>query len=80
MESGVGLMTFGVIGVLLLDPFDIVFVVAGALVFTPRLFHRTELWVQARFPRIHRETRRHIDRYIDDFERQFRRIIIIDRP
>lgn len=70
-ESGVALMGFGIIGVLLLDPFDIVFVLVGALVFTPTLFQRTEHWVQARFPRLHREGRRHIDRYIDDFERRF---------
>jgi len=70
-ESGVALMGFGIVGVLLLDPIDIFFVLAGALVFTPRLFHRVEGCLQARFPAIHREGRRHIDRFIDDFERRF---------
>jgi hypothetical protein len=70
-ECGVALMGFGIVGVMLLDPFDILFVLAGALVFTPRLFHRTEGWMQARFPRIHREGRRHIDHFLDDFERRY---------
>jgi hypothetical protein len=70
-ESGVALMGFGIVGVLMLDPVDIVFVLAGALVFTPQLFHRTEHWVQARFPSMHRQGRRHIDRFIDDFERRY---------
>ncbi len=64
-------MGFGIVGVLLLDPFDILFVVAGALVLTPQLFQPTERWVQARFPNVHREGRRHIDRFLDDFERRF---------
>lgn len=70
-EAGVALMGFGIVGVLLLDPADIVFVLAGALVFAPRLFHKTELCYQQRFPDAHRATRRHLDRFIDDFERRF---------
>jgi hypothetical protein len=70
-ECGVALMGFGIVGVMLLDPFDILFVFAGALVFTPRLFQRTEGWMQTRIPRIHREGRRHIDHFLDDFERRY---------
>jgi hypothetical protein len=70
-ECGVALMGFGIVGVLLLDPFDVVFIVAGALVFTPQLYHKSEHWMQARFPGVHRRVRRHIDRFIDDFERRY---------
>jgi hypothetical protein len=70
-ECGVALMGFGIIGVMLLDPFDVFFVLAGALVFTPQLFHRTELCIQARFPGLHREGRRYIDRFIDAFEKRY---------
>jgi hypothetical protein len=70
-ESGAALMGVGIVGVVLLDPFDIFFLVAGALTFTPRLFRRTERWVQVRFPRFHREGRRHIDVFLDNFEKRY---------
>ncbi len=70
-ESGVALMGFGIVGVLLLDPADIFLVLSGALALTPRLFRRSERWMQVRFPRIHREGRRHLDRSLDDFERRY---------
>jgi hypothetical protein len=66
-----GAMGFGIFGVMLLDPVDILFILVGALAFTPRLFQQTEHWVQARFPKIHREGRRHRDRFLDDFERRY---------
>jgi hypothetical protein len=70
-ESGMALMGFGIVGVLLLDPADIFLVAAGALVFTPSLFGRTERWMQVRFPKTHREGRRHLDRFIDAFESRY---------
>lgn len=70
-ESGVALMGIGMVGVLLLDPADIFLVAAGALVFSPSLFGRTERWMQVRFPKIHREGRRHLDRFIDAFESRY---------
>jgi hypothetical protein len=70
-ESGIALMGFGMVGVLMLDPVDLVFVLAGALAFSPRLSRRVESWVQGRFPRVHRKARRQIDRFIDDFERRY---------
>jgi hypothetical protein len=70
-ESGIALMGVGIVGVVLLDPFDIFFIVAGALTFTPRWFQRTERWVQVRFPGIHKEGRRHIDHFLDNFERRY---------
>ena len=70
-ECGVALMGFGIVGVMLLDPVDILFVVAGALVFSPRLFQRSEHWLQRRFPKTHRVGRRQMDRFLDDFERLY---------
>lgn len=70
-ESGIALIGVGIVGVVLLDPFDIFFIVAGALTFSPRLFQRTERWVQARLPGIHKAGRRHIDRFLDNFERRY---------
>jgi hypothetical protein len=70
-ECGVALMGFGIVGVMLLDPVDILFVVAGALVFSPRLFQRSEHWLQRRFPKTHRVGRRQMDRFLDDFEGRY---------
>jgi hypothetical protein len=70
-ESAVVLMCFGFVDLLFLDPVGLFFVLTGALAFTPRLFQRTERWVQGRYPRIQREGRRHIDRFIDAFERRY---------
>jgi hypothetical protein len=47
------------------------FIVTGAVAFLPRLSRRAETWIQIRFPRVHREGRRQIDRFIDDFEKRF---------
>ena len=70
-ECAVALIGFGIVGVMLLDPVDIVLVAAGALVFSPKLFRRSERWFRSNFPRTHREGRRHLDRFLDDFERRF---------
>jgi hypothetical protein len=70
-ESAVVLMCFGIVDLLFLDPVGVFFVLSGVLAFTPRLFQRTERWVQSRYPRIQKEGRRHIDRFIDSFETRF---------
>jgi hypothetical protein len=70
-ECGLALIGFGMIGVLLLDPVDSMFVLVGALAFAPKLSERTERWAQRRFPRIHREGRERIDRFLDDLEKRY---------
>jgi hypothetical protein len=63
----------GVAGLILPGPFGTPFLIAGGLILVPRWFHRTERWVEARFPKFHDEGRRPVDRFLDDFERRFPR-------
>ncbi len=72
-EVGAVLVTVGVVGLIIPGPFGTPFVLAGGLVLAPRYFHRAELWLQRRYPKVHQTGRRHIDRFIDDFEKRFPR-------
>jgi hypothetical protein len=72
-EVGAVLLGFGVAGLILPGPFGTPLLLAGGLVLAPRLFHRTERWFERRFPNAHREGRRHVDRFLDDFERRYPR-------
>jgi hypothetical protein len=44
---------------------------AGGLVLMPKLFGRMERWMERRFPGLHCQGMRYVDRFIDDFERRF---------
>ncbi len=70
-EVGVVLLTVGVAGLVLPGPIGTPLVLAGGLVLAPRAFDGLERWVQRRFPSVHRHGRRHIDRFIDDFESHY---------
>jgi hypothetical protein len=72
-EVGAVLLGFGVAGLVLPGPFGTPLILAGGLVLAPRLFHRTERWFERRFPNAHRAGRRHVDRFLDDFERRYPR-------
>jgi hypothetical protein len=72
-EVGAVLVTVGVAGLILPGPFGTPFLLAGGLILAPRYFHRMELWAQQRFPDMHRAGRRHVDRFIDDFEKRYPR-------
>jgi hypothetical protein len=72
-EVGAVLVAVGVGGLILPGPFGTPFLLAGGVVLAPQYFHRTELWMQKRFPKMHRAGRRHLDRFIDDFEKRFPR-------
>ncbi|HUY36755.1 MAG TPA: hypothetical protein VMV69_28735 [Pirellulales bacterium] len=70
-EVGVVLLTVGVAGLILPGPIGTPLVLAGGLVLAPRAFDGLERWVQRRFPAVHQQGRRHLDRFINDFERRF---------
>src|SRR5262245_48473938 len=72
-EVGAVLVTVGVAGLILPGPFGTPFLLAGGLVLAPRYFHRAEVWLQKRFPDMHRAGRRRVDRFIDDFEKRYPR-------
>ena len=72
-EVGAVLMTVGVAGLILPGPWGTPFILAGGLVLAPRYFHRAELWMQRRFPTMHKSGRHHVDRFIDDFEKRYPR-------
>jgi hypothetical protein len=72
-EVGLVLVTFGFAGLILPGPFGTPFLLAGGLVLGPRIFHRAERWVEERFPGMHHEGRRHVDRFLDDFESRYPR-------
>ena len=72
-EVGAVLVTVGIAGLIIPGPFGTPFILAGGLVLAPRYFHRAELWVQKRFPNMHRAGRRRLDRFIADFDRRFPR-------
>ena len=70
-EVGAVLLTVGVAGLIFPGPFGTPFLLAGGLVLAPRYFHRVELWLQKRFPAMHRAGRRPLNRFIDNFEKRF---------
>lgn len=70
-EVGVVLLTVGAAGLVLPGPIGTPLVLAGGLVLAPRAFDGLERWVQRRFPSVHKHGRRHLDRFIDDFESRY---------
>jgi hypothetical protein len=70
-EVGAVLMTVGVVGLILPGPIGTPLVLAGGLVLMPRTFGRWEKWFSKRFPKMHEHGMRHVDRFIDDFERRY---------
>jgi len=70
-EVGVMLMSVGVLGFALPGVVGAPAVVAGGLVLWPRGFSGVESWLRRRYPGLHRQSMRQIERYLNDLERRF---------
>jgi len=70
-EVGVMLVSVGVLGFILPAVAGTPAIVAGGLVLWPRTFGRLEQWFERRYPSVHREGMKQVDRYLDDLERRF---------
>ena len=70
-EVGAVLLTAGIAGVLLPGPVGTPLLLAGGVALMPSVFGRLERWVATRFPTMHDEGMRHVDRFIDDLERRY---------
>jgi hypothetical protein len=70
-EVGAVLVTVGVAGVILPGPIGAPLLLAGGLVLMPAVFEKFERWVGKRYPRMHGEGMKYVDRFIDDFERRY---------
>src|SRR5262249_30932112 len=70
-EVGIVLMSVGVVGFILPGPMGTPLVLAGGLVLMPAMFGRVERWVERRFPKLHNVGMKHVDRFIDDFEKRY---------
>jgi hypothetical protein len=70
-EVGVMLMSVGVLGFVLPGVVGAPAVVAGGLVLWPRGFSGVESWLRRRYPGLHRQSMRQIERYLNDLERRF---------
>lgn len=72
-EVGAVFLAAGVAGLVLPGPFGTPFLIAGGLILVPRWFHKTERWLEARFPKVHDKGRQPVDRFLDDFDRRYPR-------
>ncbi len=70
-EVGALLVVAGVGGLVLPGPFGTPFLVLGGLVLWPRAFGRVENYLRRRFPKVHHEGLRHINRFLDDLDRRY---------
>jgi hypothetical protein len=70
-ELGVLLIVAGVGGVLLPGPVGTPFLILGGLVFFPNLFRKVDQRFARRFPRMHREGMRQVQRFVSDLEHRY---------
>jgi hypothetical protein len=70
-EVGALLVAAGVGGLVLPGPFGTPLLVLGGLVLWPRAFGRVEKYLRRRFPKVHHEGLRHINRFLDDLDRRY---------
>jgi hypothetical protein len=65
------LVTVGVLGVILPGMMGTPAIIAGGLVLWPGTFGKLEAWFQRRYPDIHKQGMRQVDRYLDDLQRRY---------
>jgi hypothetical protein len=70
-EVGVLLIIAGLGGVLLPGPVGTPFLLLGLATLWPRLFARTEICFQKRFPSLHRRGTKQIKRFLADLDRRY---------
>ena len=69
-EIGVMLVAAGVVGLILPGP-GTPALVAGGLVLWPGAFSKLELWLERRYPDVHKKSMRQIGRFLDDLEKRY---------
>ena len=70
-ETGVMLVSVGVLGLILPGMAGAPAILAGGLVLWPGKFGKLESWFERRFPKLHGESMRQIGRYLDDLNRRY---------
>jgi len=70
-EVGAVLVAAGVVGLILPGPVGTPLLLAGGLALMPGVFGRMEKWVATRYPKVHGEGMRHVDRFINDIEKRY---------
>jgi hypothetical protein len=70
-ELGVLMVVAGIGGILLPGPVGTPFLLVGGVILCPKVFQRAEHAFERRFPRMHREGMRQINRFVLDLERRY---------
>jgi hypothetical protein len=70
-ETGVMLVSVGLLGLVLPGIAGAPAILAGGLVLWPGTFGKLESWFERRFPKLHDQSMRQIGRYVDDLNRRY---------
>lgn len=69
-EVGVMLIAAGVVGLVLPGP-GTPALIAGGLALWPGAFSKLELWLERRYPVVHKKSMKQISRFLDDLEKRY---------
>jgi hypothetical protein len=69
-ELGAVLVAAGIVGIVLPGP-GTPALIAGGLALWPAAFGKLELWLERRYPGIHRRSMKQIGRFLDDLEKRY---------
>ena len=70
-EVGVMLIAAGIGGILLPGPIGAPILVLGGAVFFPNLFRKLDRGLAKRFPKLHREGMKQVNRFLRDLEKRY---------